>query len=232
MTTASLISNPLTQLWREARAWLAEMLADFISPAQVARAVARQARAAFAKRLRMLQCFVMKLLLIEATRQSSPARGGGRERPQERAEREGCVRTHPSASRCALDSSPQRGEHVQYAEHPDHPITWRVRFHLRIPRQRRRAAATPAPRIPQAPACPQTLALRLARRFEALRRVIADPRRAIAALARKLAALAGAARAVAHRIALASPRQGGGPIFADATVQACDASFDLPDDTS
>jgi hypothetical protein len=76
-------------------------------------------------------------------------------------------------------------------------------------------------------------ATRLARRFEALRRVLADPRRAIAALARKLAALGERARAFARRIALASPPRGGGLKFANAIVYACDASLDLPcDDTS
>jgi hypothetical protein len=49
-------------------------------------------------------------------------------------------------------------------------------------------------------------ARRLARRFEALRRVLSDPRAAIAALARKLAALGAAAHAAARRIALWRPR--------------------------
>ena len=75
--------------------------------------------------------------------------------------------------------------------------------------------------------------MRLARRLEAVRRVIADPRRVIAALARKLASLGRAARAFARRIALAAPPRGGGPVFANAIVYACDASLNLPcDDTS
>jgi hypothetical protein len=106
-----------------------------------------------------------------------------------------------------------------------------VRFHTPWPRRRQGAPAATR-HVPRAPACAQTLALKLARRFEALRRVIADPRRAIAALVRKLAALGAGARAFARVIALASPRQGGGPIFADATVRAHDATFALPCDTS
>ena len=72
----------------------------------------------------------------------------------------------------------------------------------------------------------------LARRFEALRRVIANPHRAVAAFARKLAALGARAYAVARRIALAAPRQGGGPVFADASVRAVDVSVHWAPDTS
>jgi hypothetical protein len=68
MTSASLPINPIACLWREARAWLAEMLSDFISPAHVARAIARTARVAFRKRLQLLESLVMKLLLVEASR--------------------------------------------------------------------------------------------------------------------------------------------------------------------
>jgi hypothetical protein len=80
-----------------------------------------------------------------------------------------------------------------------------VRFHTPVPR-RRQSTPTPRHRAKAAPPCAQTLALRLARRFEALRRVIADPRAAIAALARKLHALGAAAYAIARRIALWRPR--------------------------
>ena len=95
----------------------------------------------------------------------------------------------------------------RWAEHPDHPQTWRVRFHVRIPSQSRATAQTRrtnthAPEASRAAAH----ARRLARRFEALRRVLADPRAAIAALARKLAALGAAAHAAARRIALWRPR--------------------------
>src|SRR5262245_33329852 len=67
MKTASVPINPISLLWRHARAWLGEMLADFISPARVARAIAQQARAAFRERLQRLEMLVMKLLLIEAS---------------------------------------------------------------------------------------------------------------------------------------------------------------------
>ncbi len=73
----------------------------------------------------------------------------------------------------------------------------------------------------------------LARRFEAVRRVIADPSRIIAALARKLAALGKRARAFARRIAIAAPPRGSGRALANAVGYALYASYDLPsDDTS
>lgn len=197
MTTASLLPDLITQLWREARAWLAEMLSDFISPAAVLRTVARGARVAFRRRLQMLESLVMKLLLVEASRVATPDKatmpGGIRRSP----------RRHPG------NTATQLAQACGYVEHPDHPITWRVRFHGRIPRQRPRAATlTPRPRTAPAPEHIRAAAhaRRLARRFEALRRVIADPRPAIAALARKLRALGQAAYAVARRVALWRPR--------------------------
>jgi len=77
----------------------------------------------------------------------------------------------------------------------------------------------------------QAHARRLARRFEALRRVIADPRPAIANLARTLTSLG---RTIARRIALARPSHSTslGPIFASAMVLSQDASFSFPHDTS
>ena len=225
MTNASLPADPITQLWRHARAWLAGMLCDFISPARVARAIAHHARIAFRKRLRLLELLVLKLLLIEAARSPvmscKPMPAGSRR----------CSETGLLQSGGAAVAGQRAEDRRAHAEHPDHPITWRVRFHTPWPRRRQGPRASTR-RVPRAPACAQTLALELARRFESLRRVIADPRRAIAALARKLQALGPAARAFARAIALASPRQGGGPIFADATVRAHDATFALPCDTT
>ena len=248
MTTASLPS--ISHLWRQARAWLAEMLADFISPARVARAIGRTARIAFRKRLQRLELLVLKLLLIEAARLPAAPRttmtaGGPRSSERSAATARPPHRSRPASEDRRLparlgeaeaaslrrslpgDTAAQGAEHSgpAHAEHRDHPVTWRVRFHT--PGRRQGAAASTPRRIPNAPACAQTLALRLARRFEALRRVIADPRRAIAALARKLHALGARARALARRIALMRPRRGGGAVFAQAIVAAYDASHDL-----
>jgi hypothetical protein len=230
MTTAS--HPTLADLWRQARAWLAAALRDFRGPAQIATTFARAARAAIRARLALIEALVMKLLLIEAA-QSSPACGGDRELPRKREEREGRVRSapRPSVSSCALDSSPQSREH----EDPMRPETWRVRFRLRMPRQQRASTASPPLHLTPRPEHlrAHAHARRLARRFEALSRVLADPRPAIAALARKLAARGAGARAIARRIALAHPgRASLGPVFATAMIFGHDASSSFPADTS
>lgn len=235
MKTASVPSDPLSHLWREARAWLADLLADFVSPAHVARAVAAHARAAFRSRLQMLESLVMKLLLIEAARVPArlckPMPAGSRRSPEAALLREGgFALAEPRSEDHRLPAgktAAARAEGSKVAEHPDHPVTWRVRFHTPAQRPRRGTRASTAQRTPpaRAPACAQTLALRLARRFEALRRVIADPRAAIAALARRLHALGAAAFAVARRIALWRPRFAGASVLhGHAMVCAHDAS--------
>jgi hypothetical protein len=234
MTTACFLSDPISRLlWRDARAWLAAMLADFISPAHVARAFARRARAVFRQRLQMLESLVTKLLLIEAASlRLLPGR-------RKAASREPMSKSAAAeAARPALQLLPSafmgpgfgaaRRSKSGCQEHPAHSATWRVRFHARIPRRRegaaaaaRRARLQPAPEAIRARAD----ARRLARRFEALRRVIADPRAAIIALARKLSALGAAAYAAARRIALWRPRSAAVSIaHGHATVAAHDAS--------
>jgi hypothetical protein len=152
------------------------------------------------------------------------------------------VRTRPSVSRCALDSSPQSGEHnarFHRSEDPADPSSWRVRFHARIPRDRARACALrPAPSRAAAPATPQQRAhqhaRRLARRFEALARAIANPHRAARRLAAKLRALGARAYAAARRIALWTPvrRRRERRSHAHALVHACDASEVFHADTT
>ena len=192
----SLPANPIADLWRHARLWLGEMLADFAGPEAIARALARGVRDAFRRRLQMLESLVTKLLLIEAAQLS------GQPASCRQARAAVCRvvkhRKHVSGLKPALR-----------AEDPARPDTWRVRFHVRVPRLRRRAraaASCPRPR----PACEavraQASARTLARRFEALRRVIAEPRAAVATLARKLAALGAHAYAAACRIAFWRPR--------------------------
>lgn len=212
MKTASLFPDDLiTQLWRHARLWLAEMLRDFTSPAAILRAVTRQARAAFRQRLQMLDSLVTKLLLIEAARlpphpfpdwrvapSPGPMNTGG-------AEKAAATR---SAAPVFIGPELAAARRPGKTEHPDHPQTWRVRFHVRIPKQSRATTLTRRTNTRLAPELIRAAAQarRLARRFEALRRVLSDPRAAIAALARKLAALGVAAHAAARRIALWRPR--------------------------
>jgi hypothetical protein len=202
MTTLHLLPDPIAVLWQGARAWLADTLRLFGGPATIA----RSACAAFKRRLALLESLIMKLLLIEAARQSDLNDAG--------------VETHKAARPAA--PGPRRRAAEEDAARSE---TWRVRFRPRMPRRARHGASAqrPAPRLRHAR--PDSAhAMRLARRFEALRRVLADPRRAIATLARKLRALAARAYAAARAIAMSSPRQGGGMVHAHALVHACDWS--------
>jgi hypothetical protein len=209
MTPSSNPADPIAQAWRTARAWCAQALAEFGGAAAIAAVIARQAYAACRRRLALVESFVTKLLLIEAAQLPSLARA-----VETRSRTSGSRRQPPRAS-----------------EDPANPASWRVRFHARLaPIHAAPARAAAAPhlrarlRVEFEPSVAQAKAHALARRFEALRRVIADPRRAILALARRLAALGVRAYAVAHRIALAAPRQGGGMDFAHVSIFALDAS--------
>jgi hypothetical protein len=222
MTTA-LHPDPIADLWRQARSWLADAVHDF-SPVEVAKALAHSARTAIRRRLALIEALLMKLLLIEAARHP-----GRTARLQ--------ARITASAGQCAPGGA---RSNPAPAEDPTDPSTWRVRFHLRVP-QRRRAAPLQSRLVDRL--CPkpgseavraQAKARKLARRFEALRRVIADPRRAITRLACKLAALGARAYEAARRIALAqAPRsKHEGKTFAAALIHAHDSSFVFRHDTS
>jgi hypothetical protein len=243
----------ITDLWREARSWLADALHDFLGPVEIARTLARKARSAIRRRLALIEALLMKLLLIEAARHP-----GWTARLQ--------ARTATAAGPCAPGGA---RSNLSPAEDPTNPATWRVRFRLRIPPDPKRVRPMPprdtgGPRIrdlgrpllvrdiwreqarrslidrlrpkPNAEAAharAQRKARKLARRFEALRRVLADPRRAIVRLARKLAALAAGACAAARRIALApAPRKRQGKTFANAIVHAHDSCGAFRNDTS
>ena len=93
-------------------------------------------------------------------------------------------------------------------EDPHNPETWRVRFNLRLPhiRTRRRRNARTQRLAPRQGAARAAQPLDLARRCEALRRVLADPTSTVARLARKLRTLGARAYAAARRIALLRPR--------------------------
>ncbi|MGH6949443.1 MAG: hypothetical protein ACREH4_01080 [Vitreimonas sp.] len=259
MTTTQTAPDPIAdELWRAARAWLAEALREVVSPVEIARTLARKARAAIKRRLARIEILLAKLLLIEAVRHPSWSAGL---RPACASESTALARgvTHTHAARCAK-SDPDRGACVSLRnpEDPANPETWRVRFSLRIPREHPRVAGGPRVRDlgpalfvrdiwrentrralvdrlrRPIPANAQLKARELARRFEAVRRVLVDPRRAIAVLARKLQSLRKRARAFARRIAFArAPRAK--PLratFVNALAHAHYASLKLPSDTS
>ena len=198
MTQIHPASDPIAELWRAARAWLAETLRCFGGPAAIAAAAALGA--AFKRRLVQLEAVVAKLLLIEAARIPSLAP----------------VRAAAARVRRAL-------QRALPAEDPARPETWRVRFVPRLGAAPGRRMPPPRPSRAVIPA--QAKSRALARRLEALRRVLADPRRAVASLARRLAALAAAAFAAARRLAFAARRYAADPLSAHALVCASDASF-------
>src|SRR5688572_10425005 len=170
MTKLLLLPDPIADLWRSARAGLAHMLREFGRPAAIAAAVVGEA---FKRRLNQLEALVARLLLIEAARL-----------PGATPTRAACARASRSSRRALPAEDPARSE------------TWRVRFNARTGGPPSHRAAPPAPVAPATPAERAHAKSRaLARRLEALRRVLANPHRAIAALARKLAALGAGAYA-------------------------------------
>lgn len=213
-------SDPLTNLWKIARKWLAEAIAAFGPPEAIAQMLTRRARRAVELRLRALETLTMKLLLIEAAA----------------VESEGAPRTPPPLPRGETEDSPPAP-----SADPARPETWRVRFMLRIPPEpatqpdpdsgpRIRSLAEPflvreifAERAKQAmlarmagmrAARGATLerererAEKLARRLEALRRTLEDPAPRIRQLKRKLVSLAERAGDAALRIATLAPPEG------------------------
>ncbi len=260
-----LAADPIADLWRQARTWLADRTYFILGAADIAHTLASKARRAIARRLARLEALVLKLLLIEAARHPGRTAGlsPGRSRSFASA-KPGQARVATSAARCALGGA---RSNLARAEDSNNPETWRVRFNLRIPRDRaphlpprdtggprirdlgrpllvrdiwkdqaKRALLArlrPEPDVAAAHARTLAKSRKLARRFEAVRRVIADPRRFIAALARKLKALGKRARAFARRIATAAPPRGSGRALGNAVGYALYAAYDLPgDDTS
>jgi hypothetical protein len=208
MTPSHLAPDPSAIFWQAACDWLAALLRAFGQPARIAR-LGQAACAALARELKALEALVLKLLLIEAA--AHPLRDASATR------RAACAALAGASTPAA------------HSENLADPETWRVRFSPRLPQirpARRRGACTRRPRTsPPPPPHP----MHLARRCEALRRVLADPMPAVARLARKLHALGARARATARRIALARPHLLPCPsmLFAHATVRAHDvaASF-------
>ena len=241
MTTAATAHDPIAELWCEARTWLADPLCDLRGPAAVAHVIAGKIRAAIKRQIARLELLLTKLLLIEAVRSNGVTHTHAPPRAKSRDDIRACV---------SLREPPLRTP-----EDPANPETWRVRFALRLPRVRHdrgprirslgpallatdiwrenaRRALVDRLRV-SIPANAQLKSRALARRFEAIRRVIADPSRAIAALARKLASVGKRARAFARRIATAFPRRCREPTLGNATGHALYAVQELPgDDTS
>jgi hypothetical protein len=197
-TEPSVPNDPIARLWQIARAWLIAAMHAFGDPVAVAATFSPFARQALARRLRALETFALKLLLVEAARLAPP----GRQRA--------------AASTVAARRADIAGGKPAPQPDPARPETWRVRFELRIPgdtpvaphtsaapeSQQRSAPRAPAVRDP---ARERAKAEKLARRLEALRRVVADPLSRARRLKRKLMALGARAYDAAMRIAVRRP---------------------------
>jgi hypothetical protein len=244
MTTALLPAHPdpIAALWREARSWLADALCAFGEPVEIACSLAREARAALKRRLLRIETLLMKLLLIEASRVRAKASLASRRRPLRAQARAGAGGAAPVAA--AEDPARPETWRVRFRlgipPDPKPPARPRDTGGPRIrdlgrpllvrdiwrEQSRRQLCARlhPEPDAEAAQARAAAKSRKLARRLEALRRVLANPRAAVAALARRLSALGCAAYAAARRIALAPPPRGKreGRILADAVVHAHD----------
>jgi hypothetical protein len=195
---------PIADLWKSARALLADALGAFGGPQQIQRTLDRIARSVIRRRLKALEVLVMKLLLVEAAKLPTVT-----------------TRAH---------AAPNGQGRSAHAADPARPETWRVCFQLHIPPEPKdtgprirgfgpsrliRAvvvdAKTFATRLAAMRASigneerDSAAAARLARRFEALRRVFANPAPRARRLKHKLLALKHRAFAAARRIAVRRP---------------------------
>jgi hypothetical protein len=231
MTFAQTAGDPIALLWKIARVWLADAIAAFGAPAEIATLLARGAQNALRRRLKALEALAMKLLLAEAAR----------------IRRVTHTQSTPSAMSCATIGSacvsPRASGNRRCEVDPADPETWRVRFALRIPpetapqsreasgprirdigprrlvtqvladmaaraRIARMAALRTARALKPQSERARAKALKLARRFEALRRMLENPVPHVRRLAHMLGAMRERAFAAARRIAMLRPPRG------------------------
>jgi hypothetical protein len=205
--------DPIARLWQGARAWFAELRSAYGATAQIA-ALASAACAALTRELRALESLVLKLLLIEALR-FHPFRRAAPSRVANIAEQSAAQAARRLRKLVSTDPEPVTASEER--EQEDAPPVFALRLpYDRAPHRLRatpaRAASEPRPRD-------------LARRFEALASVLADPAAAVARLVCRLRALGPRAARIARRIALHRPRaEPRHPmLFAHACVHCCDA---------
>jgi hypothetical protein len=234
MNTAAALPNS-SSLWHIADEMLRLMITALGGPGSLAahERISRKTRRSVLDWLEPLETLVRKLLLVEAAKLPRPA------------ERRDTKRTLT----LALIKSWQRRKKPRRAiVEPNRPSTWRVTFRLAIPRDpalRKRHEPEISARVravgrpmlvrdihrDQAAAARKTMLtarkikrasnalLRLAQRFEAVRRVIADPAPHAERLARALFRKRKSAAPAAQRLALIpAPRRDRG--FADVALKA------------
>lgn len=173
---------PTTALWNRLRATFARVIAVIGAPAAIAllSLSAQSTRLSILRQLSMLESLVRKLLFAELATALLSA-------PSERGPR----LTHIPIRPGLVIVNPARKRTSRNQRTPDlaRPETWSAPFALAIPRDSRLVRDRSAPRIralwgasarpiepaPRAPHRQRSTPFRIARRFEALRRVLTDP---------------------------------------------------------
>ena len=202
-------------LWDRLRATFARVIAAIGAPAAIVllSLSTRSTRLSILRQLFMLESLVRKLLFAElATLGAAPPSRG----PQlvHIPVRPGLVIVNPPRKRTQRQPRP-----LDLA----HPETWSADFALALPRDSRLVRDRSAPRIralwgasarpieppPRAPQRHQSAPLRIARRFEALRRVLNDPAPHIRRLALASSRALKRAPNVVSQYALMAPRRYG-----------------------
>jgi hypothetical protein len=250
------IAASLTEpLWTRARAMLARAVAAIGDASSIAllKALPRTLRRQIVAWLYPLECIVRRLLIAEAAElhraecaraargpriERVPLRGmamhwrpgSGTASLQARMAPAVAERCEPEGSRSRLDRS--------------HPETWRASFSFALPRNPHLVPNARAPRIldpwrdyppPLPPRTPRVLKpedapFRLARRFEALRRVLENPRPYAERLARVLVREARRVPRLVTRYVLSGPRTDAfDPHDSRLSLDALGAAYDAPE---
>lgn len=205
--------TPIADLWKFARAWLTETLNTFGGPQTIQRTFDRIARRAIKRQLQALEVLVMKLLLVEAAKL----------RPHAVATQRIARRGQGRVAHAADLNRPETWRvcfQLHIPPEPPEPKNTGPRFRSLAPSRFIRAVVLDAKALAKTLAHMAALrakstsearerakAERLARRFEALRRVFADPLPRARRLKQKLWALKRSAFAAAKRIAVLKPPQ-------------------------
>jgi len=211
----------IANIWQRVRAMFvrASNIVGAVPALAALAALTRARRIEIASSIALVEAIVRKLIFIQAAQIQHAERKAAQASRLPRLEivtpspPGWSAGLRPACAPAVVRSNPQ-------PFHPNQPETWRVRFKLAPPRDPQARAESRAPRIralwgatpappPRARPAPHRLTpapLRLALRFEALRRAIADPAPHARRLARVLPRLCRRYRAAAERYAIATPR--------------------------
>jgi hypothetical protein len=243
---ASLTQDPL---WTRARAMFTRAVAAVGAPAAIAAiaTLSKLLRRDIVAWLYPLECIVRRLLIAEAaTLHRAEIARAKRNVRVEYVPLRGMAQTWiatPPAAHCAKASSIDTIARPEAAR-PNDPATWSAPFSFALPRNERLVPNARAPRIralwgpppPPAPERtpriirPERASLRLARRFEALRRVLENPAPYAERLAHMLAREVRRFSAVVRRAVLKGARTDDyDPADPRLSLDALGAAFDAPE---